>query len=220
MKSIFLTNSQIESKQSFVSATYSLLTGSLIAGAAGAYIGVLYNHILQPYYIGLFILSLVLIFAVSFLRHKPGLNVFLLFATTTIIGISLGPALSYTLGYSNGGTIVFNALVLTASAFFGLTLYALTTKRSFLGWGKYLLIALIIVFVASILNYFIGSHTGMLVLSACIAILFSIMIVYDTQAIYQGVYDSPISAALGMYLNLINLFMAILTLLREYTGER
>lgn len=220
MNTIALSNSQIESKQSFVTATYKLLTGSLIAGAAGAYLGVQYNHILQPYYIGLFILSIALVFATSFARHKEGWNVTLLFSATTIVGLSLGPVLTYTLGYSNGASIVSNAFILTASAFFGLTLYALTTKRNFLGLGKYLFIALIILVVASIINLFVGSSLLMIGLSAIAAILFSFMIVYDTQAIYAGEYDSPISAALGMYLNIINLFVALINLLREFTGEK
>lgn len=205
---------------SFVLATYKLLTGSLIAASAGAYLGVTYNHVLHNYFWGLVILEFVLLFATMFLKNKEGINVIMLFLFTTVSGLTLGPILTSVLGLSNGISIITNAVLLTACAFGGLTLFALTTKNNLLGMGKYLFIAVIILIVASIINIFMGSSLFQTIISAISAFIFSAFIAYDTQRLYSGEFETPVEGALSMYINIINLFVSILQLLKTFTGER
>lgn len=204
---------------SFVIDTYKLLTASLFAATVGAYLGVQYNNILSSYYIPLIIVEFILLFGIMFSRKIPGLNLFLLFAFTTVSGLTLGPILTATLSMSNGAEIVSTAFLLTTIAFGSLTMFAMTTKTNFLGIGKYLFITLIVVVVASLLNLFFMSSLLSIVISGISAILFSFFIVYDTQRIYSGEFISPVDAALAMYLNILNLFIALLNILRTFSGR-
>lgn len=204
---------------SFVIDTYKLLTASLFAATVGAYLGVQYNNVLSPYYIPLIIVEFILLFGIMFSRKIPGLNLFLLFAFTTVSGLTLGPILTATLSMSNGAEIVSTAFLLTTVAFGSLTMFAMTTKTSFLGMGKYLFIALIVVVVAALLNLFFMNSLLSIIISGISAILFSFFIVYDTQRIYSGEFSSPVDAALSMYLNILNLFIALLNILRTFSGR-
>jgi len=204
---------------SFVVDTYKLLTASLFAATVGAYLGVQYNNVLAPYYIPLIIVEFILLFGIMFSRKIPGLNLFLLFAFTTVSGLTLGPILTATLSMSNGAEIVSTAFLLTTIAFGSLTMFAMTTKTSFLGIGKYLFITLIVVVVAALLNLFFMNSLLSIVISGVSAILFSFFIIYDTQRIYSGEFISPVDAALSMYLNILNLFIALLNILRTFSGR-
>lgn len=215
-----LTEADVVGKHSFVVQTYKLFSATLLAATTGAYLGVEYNHVLAPYYIGLVILEFILLFGIFFTKDKPGLNVSLLFAFVATSGLALGPILTATLALSNGAQIIFNALAMTTVAFGSLTFYATTTTKSFLGYGKYLFIALIILVVASIMNLFMGSALLMLVISAVGAFLFSVLIIHDTQALYSGHFRTPVDGALSMYLNVLNLFISLLNILRFFQGEK
>jgi modulator of FtsH protease len=98
-------------------------------------------------------------------------------------------------------------------------MFAMTTKTSFLGIGKYLFITLIVVVVAALLNLFFMNSLLSIVISGVSAILFSFFIIYDTQRIYSGEFISPVDAALSMYLNILNLFIALLNILRTFSGR-
>ena len=92
-------------------------------------------------------------------------------------------------------------------------MFAMTTKRDFSSMGKFLFIALIIMIVAGISNIFIQSSMMQLAIASVGALLFSAFILYDTQNIIKGQYDSPIEAALALYLDFFNLFISLLQIL-------
>lgn len=219
MNTNYLTLENVSHNHSFVIATYKLLTATIIAATAGAFLGLKYNEMLAPYYIGLVILEFIFLFGVMFTKNKPGLNVSLLFIFVTLTGITLGPLLTATLALSNGAEIILQSLVMTSVAFGGLTFYAMTTTRSFIGIRKYLIIALLIIIVAMIINIFVGSSLLMLGISVVSAFLFSMFIIADTQALYSGKYETPVDGALSMYLNILNLFISLLNILRAIKGE-
>ena len=79
--------------------------------------------------------------------------------------------------------------------------------------GKFLFIALIIVIVAGISNIFIQSSMMQLAIASVSALLFSAFILFDTQNIIKGGYDSPVEAALSLYLDFFNLFISLLQIL-------
>ena len=197
----------------FIKDTYKLIAASLVAAVAGAYIGMAasipYNFIL------VLMIELGLLFGMSFADRagKTGLALVLMFAFTFVTGLFLGPILSMYVG-AGAGHIVTQAFVMTAVTFGVLTLYAMNTKADFSSWAKPLFFVLIGVIIAGVLNAFLFKSTiGSLIISSISAFLFSAYILFDTQNIITGRYDSPIMAAVGMYLNILNLFMSLLNIL-------
>ena len=202
----------------FIKKTYQLFAASLLAGAAGAYVGVLYT---VPLFASLgmaapFIIlgvALVLFFAMRACLHRTPLNLVLLFGFTFVLGLGLTPLLFSVLASANGGVIVAQAFALTAVAFGGLSIFAMNTKRDFSTMGKMLFITLIVVICASLINIFTQSPIFALVISSVSAILFSFYILYDTQNIVRGNYAHPIEGAVALYLDFLNLFANLLHIL-------
>ena len=198
---------------SFVKTTYQLFAASLLAGSAGAWLGTSIAPFIKSIYWLLVIVELGLIFGLNFVRNKPGINLIVLFAFTFISGLTLAPLLVSILSLKGGGAIVTNAFLMTSVAFGGLSLFAMQTKRDFTSIGKILFIVLIVVVVGSIANIFLHSPILQLIIAMVSAILFSVFILYDTQNIINGGYDSAVSAAASLYLNFLNLFTSLLQIL-------
>ena len=202
----------------FIKETYQLFAGSLLVGAAGAYVG-MSMPIIREYYWAFVILEFALIFGIGFARQKPGLNLVLLFAFALVSGLTMSVMVGHFVSAGAGG-VVANALILTTVAFGGLSMFAMNTKRDFTSMGKFLFITLIVVVVASLLNVFWLHLSWMSVgISAVSAILFSAFILYDTQNIIQGNYGHPVDGALALYLDFINLFTSLLHLLGIFGND-
>ena len=136
-----------------------------------------------------------------------------LFAFTFISGLTIAPLLTSIFNMPGGASIVGQAFLMTSVAFGGISMFAMTTKRDFSSMGKFLFIALIIMIVAGISNIFIQSSMMQLAIASAGALLFSAFILYDTQQIIRGNYDSPVEAALSLYLDFFNLFISLLQIL-------
>lgn len=194
----------------FIKKTYQYLTASLIAATAGAYIGLLY---IRGSSILWFILELGLLFGLFAARKNEVLSAILLFAFTFVTGLTLGPILSRYIAMGNSA-IIAQAFGITAITFGTLTAVAFRTKSDFRFLGKPLLIALFVIIIASLINFFIFKSPLMHVLiSGACAIVFSLYILFDTQMIIRGQYSSPILAAVALYLDILNLFISILNIL-------
>lgn len=205
---------------SFVKKTYQLFAGSLLAATIGAYIGISsFGSIVSQYYIGFVILEFALLFGLMFAKAKPGLNLLLLFVFTFVTGVTLTPILSRVLGMPGGAAIVAQAFLLTTAIFGIMSVFALRTKKDLASMGKILFVALIVVVVGSLINLFLGSPILQVAIAGIGAILFSIMIAYDTQNIVRGLYDSPVMAAVSLYLNFLNLFVSLLQILGIFNSK-
>ncbi len=195
---------------SFLKATYQLFAGSLLAATAGAYIGLDMVSTIASWYWGLVILEFILLFALFAVKNKPGINLAVLFGFTFISGLTITPLLSNILMMPSGASIVAQAFLMTSVAFGGISMFAMTTKRDFSGMGKMLFIALIILIVGSISNIFFQSSLFQLIIAGAGALIFSAFILYDTQKIIQGAFETPIEAAIALYLDFFNLFVSLL----------
>ena len=192
----------------FVKQTYQLFAGSLLAATVGAYVGIsTLGAIVAQFYIGFVILEFALLFGLFFTKTKPGINLFMLFAFTFVSGLTLTPILSRVLGMPGGAAIVAQAFLLTTAIFGIMSIFALRTKKDLASMGKMLFIALIVVVIGSLINLFLGSPILQVIIAGVSAILFSIFIAYDTQNIVRGLYDSPVTAAVSLYLDFLNLFV-------------
>ena len=135
------------------------------------------------------------------------------FVFTGLMGMSLGPMLSHYLSLANGPSIVLQALGGTALVFFALSGYVLTTKKDFSFLGGFLMVGLIVAVIAGIALLFFNAPAMHLALSAMIVLLMSGLILFDTSRIIHGGETNYILATVSLYLNIYNLFTAMLHLL-------
>lgn len=199
---------------SFVKQTYKFFGASLLFAAIGAYIGMGFVQYMTPgVRIGIFILEIALIFGLVFLKDRPVINIVLLFSFTFVTGVALVPLLTSVLNLANGARIVAQALLMTAVVFGAMSLFALKTRKDLANMGKMLFIALIVIVIASLINLFLGSPLVQVLIAGAGVIIFSLYIAFDTQNIIRGRYDSPIMAAISLYLDVYNLFVSLLQIL-------
>jgi len=195
----------------FIKKVYSLLAMSMGTAAIGAYLGSGPLLLLvAPNMMLFFIMQIALIFFASFAARKPGLNMVALFSFTTVSGLTLGPLL-----YQVGPSIAAEAFALTAITFAGLSMYVVYSKKDFSFMSGFLMTGLIVLVVGGLLNmFFIQSGMMHFVMSGASVLLFSGFILYDTSNImrYYGT-DEYVSATLALYLDVLNLFIALLSIL-------
>ena len=163
------------------------------------------------------IAAIVLVWFVLPRTANSAAGIGVVFAFTGLLGASLGPILNYYLGTASGGQVVMQALGTTALIFFALSAYVLTTRKDFSFMGGFLFVGLIAVLVCALgmmVASFFGVYMPMaqVVLSGVIALLFSGFILYDTSRIVNGGETNYIMATTSLYLNILNLFTALLHL--------
>ncbi|WP_175404566.1 Bax inhibitor-1/YccA family protein [Endozoicomonas atrinae] len=135
------------------------------------------------------------------------------FAFTGVLGAALGPMLNHYLGMANGPSLIMQALGGTAVVFFALSGYVLTTRKDFSFMGGFLMVGLIVAVVASIALIFFNIPAASMALSALIVLLMSGFILFDTSRIIHGGETNYIRATVSLYLDIYNLFTALLHLL-------
>ncbi|MCQ2717132.1 Bax inhibitor-1/YccA family protein [Helicobacter pylori] len=203
---------------SFVKTTYKFFAGSLLLATIGALLGLMNFQAVVQYKWVFFIAEIVALFGLMFSKSKPGLNLFMLFAFTSLSGVTLVPLLGMVIAKAGLGA-VWQALGMTTIVFGLMSVYALKTKNDLANMGKMLFIALIVVVVCSLINLFLGSPMFQVVIAGASAILFSLYIAYDTQNIVKGMYDSPIDAAVSLYLDFLNVFISILQIIGIFSDR-
>jgi len=142
-----------------------------------------------------------------------------IFAFTGVMGASIGPMLNYYLAMPNGPELVMQAMGGTAIVFFGLSAYALTTRKDFSYMGGFLLVGLLVAVVAMIANIFLAIPALSLTISAAIVMIMSGLILFDTSRIINGGETNYIRATVSLYLDIYNLFIHLLHLLSALSGR-
>jgi modulator of FtsH protease len=142
-----------------------------------------------------------------------------IFAFTGVMGASLGPMLNYYLAMPNGPALVMQALGGTAVIFFGLSAYALTTRKDFSFMGGFLMVGLLVAVVAMIANIFLNIPALSLTISAAVVMIMSGLILFDTSRIINGGETNYIRATVSLYLSIYNLFIHLLHLLTAFGGD-
>ncbi|MDA9368012.1 Bax inhibitor-1/YccA family protein [Flavobacteriaceae bacterium] len=141
-----------------------------------------------------------------------------IFAFTGVMGASLGPMLNAYVALPGGPALIMQALGGTAIVFFGLSAYALTTRKDFSYMGGFLMVGLLVAVVASIANIFLAIPALSLTISAAVVMIMSGLILFDTSRIVNGGETNYIRATVSLYLNIYNLFIHLLHLLTVLTG--
>ncbi|MBT8138949.1 MAG: Bax inhibitor-1/YccA family protein [Gammaproteobacteria bacterium] len=192
--------------------TYMLLALTLAFSALAAF-GAMAVGIGRGASLGMSLGALALIWFVLPRTWNSASGIWVVFAFTGLLGASLGPLLSIYLAMDNGPALVMQALGGTALVFFGLSGYALTTRKDFSFMGGFLVVGLIVAIVASIANMFFAVPAVSLAISAGIVLVMSGFILFDTSRIVNGGETNYVRATVSLYLNIYNLFTSMLHLL-------
>ena len=139
---------------------------------------------------------------------------------TFFMGLMLSRMIAMVLGFKNGTELVMTAFGGTAGVFFLMASLATVIKRDLEGMNKWLFVGAIVLMVGGIINVFVGSSIGMMVLSMMGIAIFSAYMLYDIKQIIDGGETNYISATLALYLDLFNIFQSLLALLGIMGGER
>jgi modulator of FtsH protease len=116
------------------------------------------------------------------------------------------------LGLANGASLIMMAFAGTGAVFFGMATLSTLIKRDLTSMGKWLFIGAIMLLVAGIANFFIQSSALMITLSVLAVGIFSAFILYDLKRVRDGLETNYITATLGVYLSLYNVFQSLLAL--------
>ncbi len=203
--------------------TYWLLALSLIPTVLGAWLGVA-TGITKAMGGGLgMILFLAgafgFIFAIEKTKNSAA-GVPVLLAFTFFMGLMLSRLIAMVLGFKNGTELIMTAFGGTAGVFFVMASLSSVIKRDLSGMGKWLFVGALAVMVGGIINVFVGSTVGMMVISMMSIGIFSAYMLYDLKQIVDGGETNYISATLALYLDIINVFQSLLALLGILGGER
>lgn len=160
--------------------------------------------------------------ALQFLRERAPLNLGLLYAFATFEGMLLGLILESYVARGLGG-VVLNAAAATAVVTLGAGVYGYTTKRDLSGLGGVLFIGLLGVIVASVVGIFVHLPLLYVAISAVAALVFTGLLVFDLNRVAnaRGASDgTAILLAVSVYLDVVNLFLALLRLFGFAAGSR
>ena len=207
-----------EERATLVRRTYSLVLVSVLVTVVGASFGLsqpqLMVAVAQHPIIG-FLCGLAPLLLATRKKAEFPMNIGLVFLFNLVMGVLISPAL-FVYGRTQPG-LIGQAAVLTIGAFGILTLYAFVSRRDFSAWGSFLIVGLWVLIGTMLLNFIFRNAAVDLWLASVTVLLFSGLLVFDTWRLrnYYGP-DEYVGAAVQIYLDLLNMFMAILRL----TGNR
>ena len=159
-----------------------------------------------------------LLFLVTKLRNSST-GILAVFALTGFMGYTLGPILTMYLSLPNGGQIVMQALGGTAAIFLGLSGYALTSRKDFSFMGGFLMVGILVAFLAGLGAIFFQMPALSLAVSAMFVLLMSGLILWETSNIINGGETNYIMATVTLYVSIYNLFTSLLHLLGVFNNE-
>jgi FtsH-binding integral membrane protein len=207
-----------EERATLVRRTYSLVLVSVLVTMVGASFALsqpsLMAAVAQHPFIAFFCSLAPLLLATRKKAEFP-MNIGLILLFNFVMGVIISPALFF-YGRQQPG-LIGQAAVLTLGAFGILTLYAFVSRRDFSAWGSFLIVGLWVLILTMVFNIFLQNATADLWLASIAVMLFSGLLVYDTWRL-RNFYgpDEYVGAAVQIYLDLLNMFMAILRI----TGNR
>lgn len=205
-----------EQRATLVRRTYSLVLACVFVTMGGTWFGLQNESIMAAVAVHPFItmlLALAPLWAASAMRNLAApqrLGLIVLFSA--VMGVAISPAIF--LATKTAPDTVWQAGLLTASAFTVLTGYAWVSRRDFSAWGSFFTVGLFVLIAASLINIFFQNQTAQLWIAAIGVMIFSGLLVFDTWRL-RNVYgpNDYILAAVQIYLDLLNMFMFILSLL-------
>ena len=196
--------------------TYWLLALSMVPTVLGAWLGVAtgLTRAMSPG-IGIMVFlggAFGFMYAIEKTKNSAA-GVPVLLAFTFFMGLMLSRLVGSVLGLSNGASLVMTAFAGTGGIFLGMAMLSTVIKRDISAMGKWLFVGAIGLLVVGIANVFIQSSALMMTLSVAAIGIFSAFILHDLKRVKDGLETNYISATLGVYLSLYNVFQSLLMLL-------
>jgi modulator of FtsH protease len=159
-----------------------------------------------------------LLFATAKFRNSS-MGLAFVFALTGFMGYTLGPILNAYLALPNGGQVVMTAMGATGVIFLGLSGYALTTRKDFSFMGGFLMVGILVAFIAGLGAVFFEMPGLSLAVSFMFVLLMAGLILYETSNIIHGGETNYIMATVTLFVAIFNLFTSLLHLLGFMNGE-
>jgi modulator of FtsH protease len=208
--------STTEQRNKVLRNTYWLLALSLLPTVLGAWMGVA-TGITRGLTGGVGLIVFLagafgFMFAIEKTKNSAA-GVPVLLAFTFFMGLMLSRLIAMVLGFKNGPSLIMTAFGGTAGVFFVMASLASVIKRDLSGMGKFLFVGALAILVGGVINVFVGSTAGMMVISVMAIGIFSAYMLYDLKRIIDGGETNYISATLALYLDIFNVFQSLLALL-------
>ncbi len=202
--------------------TYWLLALSMVPTVLGAWIGVVTGiaAAMSPM-VGMVVFlggAFAFMFAIERTKNSAA-GVPVLLAFTFFMGVMLSRLVGTVLGLSNGASLIMTAFAGTGAIFLGMASLSSVIKRDLSAMGKWLFIGMIMLLVAGIANIFLQSSALMITLSVLAIGIFSAFILHDLKRVQDGLETNYITATLGVYLSIYNVFQSLLALLGIFGGR-
>ena len=212
----------VEQRNRVLRNTYWLLALSMVPTVLGAWIGVAtgITRAMGPGMTAIVFLAgaFGFIFAIEKLKNSAA-GVPVLLGFTFFMGLMLSRLIGVVLGMANGAGLIMMAFSGTGLIFLGMAAMSTVIKRDLSSMGKFLFIGAVMLLVAGIANFFIQSSALMITLSVLAIGIFSAFILHDLKRVRDGLETNYISATLGVYLSIYNVFQSLLALLGLASGR-
>jgi modulator of FtsH protease len=210
------TELSVEQRNRVLRNTYWLLALSMVPTVLGAWIGVSTGFMARMG-VGM---STILFFAGAFglmfaieKNKNSAAGVPLLLGFTFFMGLMLSRLIGFVLGLGNGAELIMMAFAGTGLIFLGMASLSSVIKRDLTAMGKFLFIGMIMVIIAAIANLFLQSSALMITISVIAIGIFSAFILHDLKRVKDGEETNYITATLGVYISLYNVFTSLLSIL-------
>jgi modulator of FtsH protease len=212
----------LEQRNRVIRNTYWLLALSLVPTVLGAWLGVA-TGITRSLTGGIGLIVFLggafgFMYAIQKTKDSAA-GVAVLLGFTFFMGLMLSRLIAMVLGFRNGTGLVMTAFGGTAGVFFVMATLSTVIKRDLSGLGKWLFAGALVIVVGAIINVFVGSTMGMLVISTLAIAVFSLYMLYDLKQIVDGGETNYINATLMLYLDIFNVFQSLLVLLGLTAGD-
>ena len=212
----FGSSVSVEQRNRVLRNTYWLLALSMVPTVAGAWLGVS-TGLMRGMGIGMSAIIFLagafgFIYAIEKLKNSAA-GVPVLLAFTFFMGLMLSRLIGAVLGLSNGAGLIMTAFTGTGLIFLGMATLSSVIKRDLTAMGKWLFIGAIMLLVAGLANIFLQSSALMITIAVLAIGIFSAFILYDLKRVQDGEETNYITATLGVYLSLYNVFQSLLALL-------
>ena len=206
----------IEQRNRVLRNTYWLLALSMVPTVLGAWIGVstgimrsLGSGVSAVVFLGG---AFAFMFAIEKTKNSAA-GVPVLLGFTFFMGLMLSRLIGSVLGLANGAGLIMTAFAGTGLIFLGMATLSTVIKRDLSSMGKFLFIGAIMLMVAGIANIFLQSSALFITVAVLAIGIFSAFILYDLKRVKDGEETNYVSATLGVYLSLFNVFQSLLALL-------
>lgn len=211
----------VQQRDKVLRNTYWLLAASMVPTVVGAWVGSALDiaQMMSPgVSLAVFLVGAFgLMFAIEKTKNSAA-GVPILLAFTFFMGLMLSRLLGVVLSLDDGTTLVMGAFAGTSLVFLGMATLSTVVKRDLSSLGKWLFVGAVLLLVASLANVYFQSSALMTTLAVLAIGIFSAFILYDLKRVRDGEETNYITATLGIYLSIYNVFQSLLMVLGITSG--